>query len=299
MSAPDADEPLLSPPPDFEAAREKLGLEPGKFGNRATDLYLAVAALAGHTGRLPPHPDHKPAGSLTEGLEAAEPRPGLVARAAARLRRAIGVEPPPVPPRQTRRWYLRRGDQKDQGATPHCVAYCETHWEIANPTINRRGLPPAEMYRRAKQYDGYPGVDGTTAEAMLRVCRELGQVAAEWWWTGPQDTEAAIRWLVDYGPLWHGCGWSPSMFRTRRLADFTTDGILEIPEGPLDLGHEWCLVGRQKNYKREGPCIEACNSWGLGFGIQGRAFIRERDFFERWMIEGRGDLVGVTEQRIA
>jgi hypothetical protein len=307
VSAPDADEPLLSPPPDFEAAREALGLEPGKFGRRTTDLYLAVAAINGNTGRLRPprDPQADGKGSLADGLIDTTPRPHLAARIRDTLRRMVGAESvPPPPPRETRRWYLRRADQRDQGATPHCVAYTEKHWEISNPTINRRGLPPAEMYRRAKLYDGFPGQDGTTADAMLRVCRELGMIAADWWWTGPHDSDAAIRWVVDVGPLWQGVGWHPSMFRTRNTAapgaGYDTDGVLEIPDGPLDLGHETCWIGRQRNYKGEGPCLEGVNSWGPTFGILGRFFVRERDFFERWMPvdKGWGDLVGVTEVRL-
>lgn len=252
------------------------------MGNRRSDPQLAAAAVRGHLGRRPHDPGLSADGTLAEGLRAWQP--GFLRRQVDALRQAT------IGPRTSRRWYLRRAEQRDQGASPMCMAYTQKHWELSVPTINRRGLPEAEMYARCKAIDRWPGEDGTSADAMLTVCRELGIVASHWWWTGPQDDDAARRWLLDIGPLMFGAGWAESMFRP-------DDAGLVTVEGPLLYGHEVLVIGRTPNFRRLGPALEIVNSWGLAnFGVLGRAWILERDFFGRLMPEG-GDLVGIIEQR--
>jgi hypothetical protein len=252
----------------YDRARHLLG---HPIGNRASDPQLAVAVVHGHLGRL--RSAHPVTRSLDDGYRAARHR---------RPRAHVAV------PRTSRVWRLYRSQQLDQGQTPHCVAYTETHWERSLPTYNRTGLTPAEKYLRAKQFDGYPTEDGTTAYAMMEVCRQLGLVHSHWWWQGLSDMDAAIRWLLDIGPLWWGAGWSESMFRTDAL------GVIH-PTGPMPYGHETLWCGYHRNYKRLGPCIQAANSWGnQNFGLQGRFWIRLNDFTE--ILSHDTDLVGVIEQ---
>jgi C1A family cysteine protease len=80
------------------------------------------------------------------------------------------------------------------------------------------------------------------------------------------------------------------MFRTDQY------GLVTV-EGPLEYGHETLVIGRTPNFRRLGPAVEIVNSWGLdNWGVMGRGWILEKDFFGRLMPEG-GDLVGVVEQR--
>jgi hypothetical protein len=270
---------------EMAAAAEELG---HPMGRRKADAYLARAVVRS-LGRIPSRPQDA---SLSEGLRAVGigVKPSGWSLAIAKLLHGLRLRSATVPPRTSRRWYLRRLEQQDQGPTPHCVAFTQKHWELAVPTITRAGLPTAEMYGRAKQRDGWPGADGTSASAMLEVCQELGIVHSHWWWTGPSDDEAARRWLLDVGPLWFGAGWSESMFRTDQY------GLVTV-EGPLEYGHETLVIGRTPNFRRLGPAVEIVNSWGLdNWGVMGRGWILEKDFFGRLMPEG-GDLVGVVEQR--
>jgi hypothetical protein len=265
---------------DMHEAEAKLG---HPLGRRKSDPYLARAVVRS-LGRIPSRPQDA---SLSEGLRAHGPKKRFELSDFFRV--WFGGAMPAK--RTSRRWYLRRLEQQDQGPTPHCVAFTQKHWELSVPTITRRGLPTAEMYARAKERDGWPGADGTSASAMLEVCRALGIVHSHWWWTGASDDEAARRWLLDVGPLWFGAGWSESMFRTDQY------GLVTV-EGPLEYGHETLVIGRTPNFRRLGPAVEIVNSWGLDtWGVMGRGWILEKDFFGRLMPEG-GDLVGVVEQRV-
>jgi hypothetical protein len=88
--------------------------------------------------------------------------------------------------------------------------------------------------------------------------------------------------------------WPEDAFRTG------PDGIIRVADGASWLyGHEVFLIGRQRNYQRRGPHLEIQQSWGrYNYGIDGRAFIPEQTFFDRWMDaqQGWGDLIGVVEK---
>jgi hypothetical protein len=161
-----------------------------------------------------------------------------------------------------RTWYLRRLMQVDQGQTPWCVDACRCHWQLS--------------------------------EYMLEVCQSLGIVKSTWWYTGPQDADSALQWLTERSGLWLGAMWPESAFRT------DADGIIHVADGDQwQYGHETYLIGRNPNYKRQGPHIQGVQSWGIeNYGVRGRFWIPEKLFFDQWMNAdmGWGDLVGVEEQ---
>lgn len=252
------------------------------LGKRVNDDKLAYAAVRGTLGRARRTrlPVLKPTyvNSLTVGLSRHLPKGSVLARAFSRLRR---------------RWYLRRLEQLDQGNTPECVAFTQEHWRRSRPLHTLVGKTPHEMYLMAKQIDGWPNEEGTDAHAMLKVCESLGMVQSYWWWTGEQDNDAAVEWLLSIGPLWFGAYWSESMFRT----DPATG--VAIVSGELQYGHETLVIGWQENYLGLGPHFEICNSWGLeNWGLKGRGWIHQDDFFGKLMADS-GDLVGVIEKRAA
>lgn len=262
---------------DATKAEEILG---HPLGRRQSDDKLAMAAVLGHLGR-PRGSTGGGSGSLSQGVDQViRGRQNLWARA----RRLFGAGPAP---RLMRTWRLPRSWQLDQNGTPQCVAYTEEHWRLSLPMVGRARLGPAEMYRRAKLIDGWPGQDGTDASAMLAVCTELGIVESHWWWQSEPDTAAADEWLLNVGPMWLGAWWSESMFRT------TAKGMIEVT-GELKYGHETLVLGTNRRQKMR--LIQ--NSWGRSnFGVDGRGWIRDEDF-NRLMAEG-GDLIGVVEKRAA
>lgn len=272
-------------------------------GMRATDTQLARAALTGTLGWrrasrvLPRSVDH---GSLTDGLQEKNipVRRSGIGRAWSLLLELR---------QRQRRWRLLRNMQVDQGNTPWCVDATRCHWQLSLPVYGKLFHPLGTFYDLAKQIDPWPGQDGTSAEYMLTVCQQHSLVESAWWWTGPQDNDALIRWLVEVGGIWFGAMWPEDAFRTRQIKQpdgtYTTDGVVEVfPDAKWLYGHEVFLIGRQRNWKRQGPHIEGTQSWGKdNYGIEGRFFIPEQDFFDRWMHpdHGWGDAVGVVEQKAA
>lgn len=266
-------------------AQEKLG---HPLGRRKTDDKLAQAAIHGHLGRRSSglagtvtRRVHG-TGTLRQGIEEQAPK-GRVERA---LRSTLL--------RLQRTWYLRRAEQIDQGNTPWCVDATRCHWQLSLPTHGHLTHPLGDLYTQCKQIDPWPGQDGTSAEFMLQVCQELGLVASSWWYTGPQDADAALRWLTEVGGLWFGVMLPESAFRT------SAQGLIVTEGDPWQYGHEMYLIGRTRNFHNMGPAIEGVQSWGVdNYGIRGRYWILERDFFDHWMNpdEGWGDLVGVVEAK--
>jgi hypothetical protein len=258
-------------------------------GLRKTDPQLAQAALTGHLGLRRSRPAAEAAirehGSLADGLR--ELKVPVRPKGVSRLRSLLRI--------LQRRWYLRRNLQVDQGQTPWCVDATRCHWQLSLPLYGRLTHLLGDLYEECKKIDPWPGEDGTSATYMLQVCERLGLVESSWWYSGPADAEATLRWLTEVGGLWFGAMWPESAFRT-------DDYGLVTAVGPWQYGHEVFLIGRTRSFRRLGPAIEGVQSWGQdNYGIRGRFWIREQDFFDHWMHpdQGWGDLVGVVEKAAA
>lgn len=279
-----------------EAVATKLKRPPHLFGHRKTDPYLADAVLRGHLGfrRASGYqPNTLTAGLIALGIPLR--REGWQARMA-ELRGELQ--------RLARRWYLRRDLQIDQGNTPWCVDATRCHWQLSQP-VKQLTYPLGVLYDECKKIDPWPGQDGTAAQYMEQVLRAKGLIESAWWYGGPQDAHAAITWLIEKGGLFFGANWPESAFRTRIIDRNTygTDGLIQVTSGdPYQYGHETFLIGRTKDFKGLGPAIEGVQSWGVdNYGVRGRFWILEKDFFDHWMNpdEGWGDLGGFVEVRAA
>jgi hypothetical protein len=253
-------------------------------GRRRTDPQLAQAALTGHLGmrreaaRAQREVPISGAGTLTDAAWNLPKRSGFGA----------------LLEHMYRTWYLRRLMQVDQGQTPWCVDACRCHWQLSLPVYGKLTHPLGNLYAECKKIDPWPNEDGTSSEYMLEVCQSLGIVKSTWWYTGPQDADSALQWLTERSGLWLGAMWPESAFRT------DADGIIHVADGDQwQYGHETYLIGRNPNYKRQGPHIQGVQSWGIeNYGVRGRFWIPEKLFFDQWMNAdmGWGDLVGVEEQ---
>jgi hypothetical protein len=92
--------------------------------------------------------------------------------------------------------------------------------------------------------------------------------------------------------MWYGVFLPESFFRTSR----EVEGLCII-DGPLLYGHEMEVIGWTRSWKGQGPCFQLLNSWGDVWGVRGRGWVREADFYR--MLEEGGDLVGVVEKTAA
>jgi hypothetical protein len=121
----------------------------------------------------------------------------------------------------------------------------------------------------------------------MKVGREFG-----WWdgyrWTfGIDDMRAGIQ----LGPMVLGVPWHAGMY------DTPADGIVRVA-GQQVGGHCLLVVGWASDYAGAGPGFWWLNSWGLGYGIRGAAYVPEATM--AGLIDGVGECaipVGVKRGR--
>lgn len=68
----------------------------------------------------------------------------------------------------------------DQGETPRCAAYAMAGWlEFYNWKYKgiAQQIDPDPIYRRAKEIDGEPALDGTTLECVLQAAQDLNLIS--------------------------------------------------------------------------------------------------------------------------
>jgi hypothetical protein len=251
------------------------------MGKRATDPYLAKAAIHGHTGRRAvglgvPRGGTVP--SLSQGVERIKRRRSRhqPTRSFADIRAAAE--------RVARTWRLYRSQQVDQGQHPACVGATVEHWQKSLPVYTRKPYGFLDLYQRCKAIDGYPG-DGTDVLSMLKVCRELGLITAdEWWYQGSQDNEALDWWFLNKGGLWVGVNMTESMFRSG------PDGAVVV-EGEPRYGHEMFFAGTDRTKRRRW----GVQSWGVNnYGDRGRFYWTDSQWDWLWN-NAVLDCVGVEE----
>lgn len=156
-------------------------------------------------------------------------------------------------------------DQGDDGA---CVGFSRTHELAAKPKpvaglTNRAGFA---FYERAQDVDEWPGSDyeGTSVLAGVKVAKSLGWYGSYRW----AQTWADAARVVGYkGPVVLGIPWFTGMF------DPDASGYLH-PTGQVEGWHAILWPGINVTRKD----ITLHNSWGPGWGNNGRARMRWPEF---------------------
>jgi hypothetical protein len=196
-------------------------------------------------------------------------------------------------------------DQQAEGA---CVGFAASHVMTSAPTYHRNvtAAYARGWYKRAQLLDEWPGehYSGTSVLAGCLVGRERGL------WTGfrwAKSTAELAAGIVDpkLGPALIGVQWSPALYATTALGVLRRDATLDP-----NLGHavelfgflpKWGTPGAtaalQQEVDRLGllpawksldvPAFCLQNSWGLGFGIRGRA-LAPAPLVDRWL-RARGE----------
>lgn len=177
------------------------------------------------------------------------------------------------PPKRQKTPYraFPRGLPYDQGDSPSCVAHatvglCRTTPNATQFTGRSRYDNEAEMralYDAAKEQDPYPGTDydGTSSDAALRVLRARGEIRSWKWLKGEPEVR---EYVSNYGPVSIGIPWFMQMFYP------DDNGYLTVA-GEMVGGHEIEIV----QYKPAPiDAYRLVNSWGPGWGQNGRAWAR-------------------------
>lgn len=225
-----------------------------------------------------------------------DPRDGLYT---ARARFGDDVE---TPKRKHRKWYSENF-RMDQGRIGQCTMASAAQLVAAGPKTQRpftyRGMAApfdtVQAYCRAQQRDrdsyGWtqptycqnPGAgdNGATMRSAAQELRAM-EYAENFWWM--QTIDEVVAYLANVGPVWLGTWWLSGMDR------MDADKFVSAT-GQRRGGHAYLLdeIALTSEY------AWVLNSWGRGWGHDGRARIRLVDV-ERLLRDG-GEAIGITELR--
>jgi C1A family cysteine protease len=154
----------------------------------------------------------------------------------------------------------------------------------------QRGLPFGEIYCAAQKRDPWvgdcdnPQYDGTSVRAGAKYLQELGYVGEYLWAFNSTDV---TNWLLSgKGPIVLGTVWYNSMFYPDEK------GIVPVhPESGGAGGHAYLVVGANLDK----GMIRIVNSWGTGWGQNGRAWIKLTDLDK--LLQQQGEACTAIEIR--
>lgn len=163
----------------------------------------------------------------------------------------------------------------DQGETSQCVIYATDKFLTAAPVLNEGfGTDEARtrVYREVQKLDEFPGegYDGTSVRGAMKYLQAKGLVSSYKW---AFDYETAIAHILSKGPLIMGTNWTEEMFSP-------VQGYIS-PKGRVVGGHAYVAIGAdraRKNPDGTTGAVRCINSWGTGWGQQGRFWLTFRDF---------------------
>lgn len=184
------------------------------------------------------------------------------------------------------------GKVLDQGDSPMCVGFSGWGWLAGGPVVNHPPFTPQDLYKFAQDYDEWPGndYDGSSTLGLMKALKDKGYVGEYVW---AKDAETLVAWILLHGPVLVGTKWTTDMFTPDR------HGFIS-PTGKDEGGHEWRIVGADRTKRcSDGSrgAVRMVNSWGVGWGDVGRAWISFKDLDT--LIKDDGEAVTVTEIKVA
>lgn len=199
-------------------------------------------------------------------------------------------------PREVRHRFWNSGGVLDQGDSSMCVGFAGWGWLAGGPVVNRPAFTPADLYQWARASDEWPGEDyeGTSTLGLMKALKEKGYIDEYLWAT---DAETLVAWVLTTGPVLVGTNWYMDFF----TPTVTRRGEFLFPnKSELAGGHEWRIVGAD----RDKACpdgtrgaVRMVNSWGTGWGEQGRAWMT-LPVLQRLLDEEEGEAVTCREIKL-
>jgi hypothetical protein len=189
----------------------------------------------------------------------------------------------------------------NQGDTGTCVGHAWASRLGAAPIMQKDHPHPFALYRKFILVDEWRDNDreafgpderlqfGTSIRAGAKVCQSLGFLVNYLWAESAEDVRA---WhLANFGSVVLGVNWTASMMKT------DTSGFIHY-KGRIEGGHAIVTTGWNDRLRYNGKLVQALccqNSWGPGWGQQGRFWLL-RDDLER-LIADHGEACAPTEVR--
>lgn len=163
----------------------------------------------------------------------------------------------------------------NQGNTGTCVGHGWKGLLVSGPAVHGVAAPPSavDIYCEAIVLDEWTDNDGdcaakqfgTSVRAGAKALQKRGLIN-EYLWAFDSDT--ALQWLIQHGPLVVGTTWYNSMSTP------DTRGYLVVdPASGVAGGHCYLVIG----YSLERNAFRVVNSWGPGWGQHGRVWVWKPD----------------------
>lgn len=173
---------------------------------------------------------------------------------------------------QSKKWDFPL-DALDQKETPHCVGFAMAHFGINLPTLTPFTKQDAhDFYYKCKIEEGEPKQEnGTTIRSAAKVLKNCGIIDG---YAFARNMTQIKWWLLNKGPVILGTLWTEDMMYPDK--DFTLNTGGEFLGGHGFIGNEW----------REDNHIGIKNSWGPGWGKNGKAYISALAFQELFLYGG-------------
>lgn len=181
--------------------------------------------------------------------------------------------------------YYRTGPVLDQGSTSSCVGHAWRQWLSSAPLMTKSGPDAFAIYHEAQRVDEWAGenYDGTSVRAGAKVLVSRGHISEYRWAYDALDI--AVWLLSGQGSVVLGTAWYSGMFTPDR------HGFIR-PTGRIVGGHAYLCIG----YSADAGRFRIVNSWGHGWGQNGRAWIQTADLVR--LLNEDGEAAAAVEIRL-
>jgi hypothetical protein len=169
------------------------------------------------------------------------------------------------------RYWWDDGAWLNQGQTETCVGHAWAHWIEDSPITHPDTVTdPYLIYAGAQMNDEWPGIDyeGTSVRGGAKWLQDQGIVGQYHWGFSLDDVRYAVKNL---GPVIMGTNWYDDMFNP--VWDDAKSRTMVRVGGKIAGGHAYVLNGINEIV----GTFRLKNSWGRGWGVQGRASISFED----------------------
>jgi hypothetical protein len=158
---------------------------------------------------------------------------------------------------------------ENQDRLPICVGCAWCHWiedgPITHQSESKPILSPITIYNEAQKLDSIPGENykGTSVRAGAKYLKSIKKIKKYLW---IKDIQTLVYTILNTGPVIAGTIWYYDMFYPNE------NGLIQIG-GEKSGAHAYVING--VNVEKE--LFRIKNSWGKGWGKDGRAYISFSD----------------------